>query len=121
MHNPFDVLTKGIHFLLNKKFYILNSFEPFLLYLKFQYFIGCLKILFVTKYNHKWRILATSPAQLSHFMAMPEGNVETGAKLFKTRCGQCHTVEKVKKTTETKISSRIFHLSRAEVINWVPI
>ena len=25
----------------------------------------------------------------------PEGNIETGAKLFKTRCGQCHTVEKV--------------------------
>lgn len=23
------------------------------------------------------------------------GDVEAGAKLFKTRCGQCHTVEKV--------------------------
>ena len=28
-------------------------------------------------------------------MALPDGNVENGAKLFKTRCGQCHTVEKV--------------------------
>lgn len=28
--------------------------------------------------------------------AIPEGNIENGAKLFKTRCGQCHTVEKVK-------------------------
>lgn len=26
---------------------------------------------------------------------MTEGDVEVGAKLFKTRCGQCHTVEKV--------------------------
>lgn len=24
------------------------------------------------------------------------GDVEVGAKLFKTRCGQCHTVEKVR-------------------------
>ena len=26
---------------------------------------------------------------------IPDGNIENGAKLFKTRCGQCHTVEKV--------------------------
>ncbi len=28
-------------------------------------------------------------------MTVPEGNIVNGAKLFKTRCGQCHTVEKV--------------------------
>ncbi|KAL1935062.1 hypothetical protein VTP01DRAFT_4202 [Rhizomucor pusillus] len=26
-------------------------------------------------------------------MAIPEGNATAGAKLFKTRCAQCHTVE----------------------------
>ncbi|KAJ1660823.1 iso-1-cytochrome c [Dispira simplex] len=26
-------------------------------------------------------------------MSMPEGKVDAGAKLFKTRCAQCHTVE----------------------------
>ena len=26
-------------------------------------------------------------------MSIPEGNAENGAKLFKTRCAQCHTVE----------------------------
>lgn len=25
--------------------------------------------------------------------AIPEGNIENGAKLFKTRCSQCHVVE----------------------------
>ena len=28
-------------------------------------------------------------------MAVPEGNATAGAKLFKTRCAQCHTVEAV--------------------------
>lgn len=28
-------------------------------------------------------------------MAIPEGNATAGAKLFKTRCAQCHTVEAV--------------------------
>lgn len=28
-------------------------------------------------------------------MAIPEGNAAAGAKLFKTRCAQCHTVEAV--------------------------
>lgn len=28
-------------------------------------------------------------------MAIPEGNPTKGAKLFTTRCAQCHTVEKV--------------------------
>ncbi|KAI8866795.1 cytochrome c [Ramicandelaber brevisporus] len=27
-------------------------------------------------------------------MAIPAGNAEAGAKLFKTRCATCHTVEK---------------------------
>uniref|UniRef100_A0A6B2LSW8 Cytochrome c domain-containing protein n=1 Tax=Arcella intermedia TaxID=1963864 RepID=A0A6B2LSW8_9EUKA len=27
-------------------------------------------------------------------MAAPEGNYESGEKLFKSRCAQCHTVEK---------------------------
>ncbi|KAL1935713.1 hypothetical protein VTP01DRAFT_4853 [Rhizomucor pusillus] len=27
--------------------------------------------------------------------AMPKGDAAKGAKLFKTRCAQCHTVEKV--------------------------
>uniref|UniRef100_A0A7S4U6T7 Cytochrome c domain-containing protein n=1 Tax=Paramoeba aestuarina TaxID=180227 RepID=A0A7S4U6T7_9EUKA len=27
-------------------------------------------------------------------MGIPEGNVENGAKLFKARCTQCHTVNK---------------------------
>ncbi|TPX56642.1 hypothetical protein PhCBS80983_g04362 [Powellomyces hirtus] len=27
-------------------------------------------------------------------MSMPEGNPTNGAKLFKTRCAQCHVVEK---------------------------
>ncbi|KAI9282181.1 cytochrome c [Sporodiniella umbellata] len=27
-------------------------------------------------------------------MAIPEGNAAAGAKLFKTRCATCHTVEK---------------------------
>lgn len=29
---------------------------------------------------------------------VPAGDIERGAKLFKTRCGQCHTVEQVKST-----------------------
>lgn len=29
--------------------------------------------------------------------AMPKGDAQKGAKLFKTRCAQCHTIEKVKK------------------------
>jgi cytochrome c1 len=29
-------------------------------------------------------------------MGIPEGDVENGAKLFKTRCLQCHVVEKVR-------------------------
>lgn len=28
---------------------------------------------------------------------VPAGDIKNGAKLFKTRCGQCHTVEKVYK------------------------
>lgn len=28
-------------------------------------------------------------------MTMPEGDAAKGAKLFKTRCAQCHTVESV--------------------------
>ena len=32
--------------------------------------------------------------------AIPEGNVEKGAKIFKQRCAQCHTVEKVSNKIE---------------------
>jgi hypothetical protein len=45
-----------------------------------------------------------------------EGNVEKGAKLFKTRCAQCHTVEKARKTI-LLIVSRF----RINLTNKVPI
>ena len=35
------------------------------------------------------------PYSLIFTMGIPEGDAAKGAKLFKTRCAQCHTVEKV--------------------------
>lgn len=31
---------------------------------------------------------------MATFAEAPAGNVETGAKIFKTKCAQCHVVEK---------------------------
>lgn len=48
---------------------------------------------------------------------MPEGDIKKGAKLFKTRCGQCHTVEKV---NTMKISADSFIVREGQT-SWVPI
>ena len=60
------------------------------------------------------------PGNTSHrnMAGSPEGNIENGAKLFKTRCGQCHTVEKVIEKVE---NSFINDSCRVAVINWDPI
>lgn len=39
--------------------------------------------------------LLSPPYSLVYNMGIPEGDAAKGAKLFKTRCAQCHTTEEV--------------------------
>ena len=46
-------------------------------------------------FNEQRVIFLVSSNHSEPKMSIPAGDAENGAKLFKTRCLQCHTVEKV--------------------------